>query len=128
MCADPITVRCSLLFTLLGAWSGDKWLSKLTISQYRLRKKSVLTFSESGHFPGPARHVLICKCSLRISRLYLCLIRQQMLKHAGMLDQQPAMIPSFHGSLELQWRDWLARETQNRYVLKNRIDITGMQL
>ncbi|KAK6841719.1 hypothetical protein PG987_002579 [Apiospora arundinis] len=78
MCADPITVRCSLLFTLLGAWSGDKWLMDISLGQ---------------------------------RGMYL-----SMLKHAGMLDEQPAMIPNFHGSLELQWRDWLARETQNRLV------------
>ncbi|KAK7908251.1 hypothetical protein PG985_015554 [Apiospora marii] len=78
MCADPITVRCSLLFTLLGAWSGDKWLMDISLGQ---------------------------------RGMYL-----SMLKHAGMLDAQPAMIPNFHGSLELQWRDWLARETQNRLV------------
>ncbi|KAK8049345.1 hypothetical protein PG994_011075 [Apiospora phragmitis] len=78
MCADPITVRCSLLFTLLGAWSGDKWLMDISLGQ---------------------------------RGMYL-----SMLKHAGMLDAQPAMIPNFHGSLELQWRDWSARETQNRLV------------
>ncbi|KAI1345076.1 hypothetical protein F5Y15DRAFT_422156 [Xylariaceae sp. FL0016] len=39
-----------------------------------------------------------------------------MLKHAGMLESQPSMIPSFNSSTsaELQWRSWLHRETQNR--------------
>ena len=41
-----------------------------------------------------------------------------MLKHAGMLDPQPAMIPTLNSSTsaELQWRSWLHRESQNRYV------------
>lgn len=80
MCADPIALRCALLFTLLGAWSGDKWLMDISLGQ---------------------------------RGMYL-----SMLKHAGMLESQPAMIPSFHGSTttELQWRAWLHRETQNRLV------------
>jgi hypothetical protein len=41
-----------------------------------------------------------------------------MLKHAGMLEPQPSMIPTFNSSTstELQWRAWLHRETQNRLV------------
>ncbi len=41
-----------------------------------------------------------------------------MLKHAGMLEAQPSMIPTFNNtsSPELQWRAWLHREAQNRYV------------
>jgi hypothetical protein len=44
-----------------------------------------------------------------------------MLKHAGMLDPQASMIPTFQGSTstELQWRAWLHRETQNRYIMKS---------
>ena len=40
-----------------------------------------------------------------------------MLKHAGMLEPQPSMVPNL-GSLngELQWRSWLHRESQNRLV------------
>ncbi len=39
-----------------------------------------------------------------------------MLKHAGMLDSQPSIIPAFNDltSVELEWRTWLQRETQNR--------------
>lgn len=33
MCADPIALRCALLFTLLGAWSGDKWLMDIAMGQ-----------------------------------------------------------------------------------------------
>jgi hypothetical protein len=41
-----------------------------------------------------------------------------MLKHAGMLEPQPSMIPTFNStaSAELQWRAWLHRELQNRLV------------
>ncbi|ORY65289.1 transcription factor Cmr1 [Pseudomassariella vexata] len=80
MCADPIALRCALLFTLLGAWSGDKWLMDIAMGQ---------------------------------RGMYL-----SMLRHAGMLESQPSMIPSFQGSTstELQWRTWLHRETQNRLV------------
>ncbi|KAB5511201.1 hypothetical protein GE09DRAFT_727001 [Coniochaeta sp. 2T2.1] len=31
--ADPITLRCAFLFTLLGAWSGDKWLMDIAMGQ-----------------------------------------------------------------------------------------------
>lgn len=39
-----------------------------------------------------------------------------MLKHAGMFEPQPSMIPSSNPSAntELQWRSWLQRESQNR--------------
>lgn len=42
----------------------------------------------------------------------------QMLKHAGMLERRADMIPVFDNSMstELQWRDWLHRERQNRYA------------
>lgn len=33
LCADPITLQCSLLSTLLGAWSGDKWLMDIAMGQ-----------------------------------------------------------------------------------------------
>lgn len=33
MCADPTVLRCALLFTLLGAWSGDKWLMDIAMGQ-----------------------------------------------------------------------------------------------
>ncbi|KAK7754701.1 hypothetical protein SLS62_003258 [Diatrype stigma] len=33
MCADPIVLRSALLFTLLGAWSGDKWLMDIAMGQ-----------------------------------------------------------------------------------------------
>ena len=31
--ADPIALRCALLFTLLGAWSGDKWQMDIAMGQ-----------------------------------------------------------------------------------------------
>ncbi|KAK0720628.1 hypothetical protein B0H67DRAFT_643861 [Lasiosphaeris hirsuta] len=78
--ADPIALRCALLFIVLGAWSGDKWLMDIAMGQ---------------------------------RGMYM-----SMLKHAGMLDPQPAMIPTFNSSTsaELQWRSWLHRESQNRLV------------
>ncbi|EOO02704.1 putative transcription factor cmr1 protein [Phaeoacremonium minimum UCRPA7] len=78
--ADPIALRCALLFTLLGAWSGDKWQMDIAMGQ---------------------------------RGMYL-----SMLKHAGMLEPQPSMIPTFNNttSTELQWRSWLHREAQNRLV------------
>lgn len=33
LCADPIVLRCALLFTMLGAWSGDKWHMDIAIGQ-----------------------------------------------------------------------------------------------
>ncbi|KAJ8123569.1 hypothetical protein ONZ43_g516 [Nemania bipapillata] len=33
MCADSTVHRCALLFTLLGAWSGDKWLMDIAMGQ-----------------------------------------------------------------------------------------------
>ncbi|KAI1805183.1 hypothetical protein F4811DRAFT_236598 [Daldinia bambusicola] len=80
MCADPTALRCALLFTLLGAWSGDKWLMDIAMGQ---------------------------------RGMYL-----SMLKHAGMFEAQPCMIPTFTSSTnaELQWRSWLHRESQNRLV------------
>ncbi|KAI1327238.1 hypothetical protein F5Y16DRAFT_200999 [Xylariaceae sp. FL0255] len=33
MSADPTVLRCALLFTLLGAWSGDKWLMDIAMGQ-----------------------------------------------------------------------------------------------
>ncbi|TPX15731.1 uncharacterized protein E0L32_000065 [Thyridium curvatum] len=78
--ADPIVLRCALLFTLLGAWSGDAWLMNIAMGQ---------------------------------RGMYL-----SMLKHAGMLDQQPSMIPTLSTatSPSLQWRSWLQRESRNRLV------------
>ncbi|KAH7326236.1 hypothetical protein B0I35DRAFT_474907 [Stachybotrys elegans] len=31
--ADPIALKCAMLFTLLGAWSGDKWLMDIAMGQ-----------------------------------------------------------------------------------------------
>jgi len=31
--ADPVALRCALLFTILGAWSGDKWLMDISMGQ-----------------------------------------------------------------------------------------------
>ena len=76
--ADPVALRCALLFIVLGAWSGDKWLMDIAMGQ---------------------------------RGMYI-----SMLKHAGMLEPQPSMIPSFNNvtSAEIQWRSWLHREAQNR--------------
>jgi hypothetical protein len=78
--ADPIALRCALLFIVLGAWSGDKWLMDIAMGQ---------------------------------RGMYI-----SMLKHAGMLEPQSSMIPTFNNSssTELQWRAWLHRESQNRYA------------
>ncbi|RXG45628.1 hypothetical protein VDGE_00194 [Verticillium dahliae] len=78
--ADPVALRCALLFTTLGAWSGDKWLMDIAMGQ---------------------------------RGMYL-----SMLRHAGMLEIQPSMVPVPKGttSSELQWRAWLHRELQNRLV------------
>ncbi|KAF2966956.1 hypothetical protein GQX73_g6611 [Xylaria multiplex] len=80
LCADPTVHRCSLLFTLLGAWSGDKWLMDISMGQ---------------------------------RGMYL-----SMLKHAGMFEAQPSIIPSFNNptSLELAWRSWVDQEIKNRLV------------
>ncbi|KAG7120208.1 Transcription factor PfmaH like protein [Verticillium longisporum] len=78
--ADPVALRCALLFTTLGAWSGDKWLMDIAMGQ---------------------------------RGMYL-----SMLRHAGMLEIQPSMVPvpKSTTSSELQWRAWLHRELQNRLV------------
>jgi Fungal Zn(2)-Cys(6) binuclear cluster domain len=31
--ADPVALRCALLFTILGAWSGDKWQMDISMGQ-----------------------------------------------------------------------------------------------
>lgn len=53
----------------------------------------------------------------------------QMLKHAGMFESQPSMIPSFNRSTnsELQWRSWLHRESQNRYVIISATAFSSIQ-
>lgn len=33
LCADPTVLRCALLFTMLGAWSGDKWHMDIVMGQ-----------------------------------------------------------------------------------------------
>ncbi|SPQ22250.1 763feecf-684d-45ed-b453-ca1c07042ab7 [Thermothielavioides terrestris] len=78
--SDPIALRCALLFIVLGAWSGDKWLMDIAMGQ---------------------------------RGMYM-----SMLKHAGMLDPQPSMMPTIHDSTgaELEWRAWVQRETRNRLV------------
>ncbi|KAK0638790.1 hypothetical protein B0T16DRAFT_231356 [Cercophora newfieldiana] len=79
--ADPTALRCALLFIVLGAWSGDKWLMDIAMGQ---------------------------------RNMYM-----SMLKHAGMLEPQAPMIPNFSSAStapELEWRQWLQRESQNRLV------------
>ncbi|KAG7142960.1 Transcription factor PfmaH like protein [Verticillium longisporum] len=82
--ADPVALRCALLFTTLGAWSGDKWLMDIAMGQ---------------------------------RGMYL-----SMLRHAGMLEIQPSMVPvpKSTTSSELQWRAWLHRELQNRQHLTSK--------
>lgn len=96
--ADPIALRCALLFTHLGAWSGDKWLMDIAMGQ----RGMYLSVSQ------------IAAPSLANESI---LISTQMLKHAGMLERQSSMIPTFNDSTsaELQWRAWSHRESQNRY-------------
>ncbi|KAJ1326731.1 Zinc finger C2H2 type protein [Microdochium nivale] len=79
MSADPTALQCALLFTLLGSWSGDKWLMDIAMGQ---------------------------------RGMYL-----SMLKHAGMFETQPTIVPYLNSSLDnadFQWRSWLHREAQNR--------------
>jgi hypothetical protein len=33
LCADPVVLSCALLFTVLGAWSGDKWHMDIVMGQ-----------------------------------------------------------------------------------------------
>lgn len=33
LCADPAVLRCALLFTMLGAWIGDKWHMDIVMGQ-----------------------------------------------------------------------------------------------
>lgn len=33
LCADPIVLRCAMLFTMIGAWSGDKWHMDIVMGQ-----------------------------------------------------------------------------------------------
>lgn len=33
LCANPVVLRCALLFTMLGAWSGDKWHMDIVMGQ-----------------------------------------------------------------------------------------------
>jgi hypothetical protein len=45
MCADPTALRSALLFTLLGAWSGDKWLMDIAMGQRGMYLSVSNTFS-----------------------------------------------------------------------------------
>ncbi|KAH7026271.1 uncharacterized protein B0I36DRAFT_247834 [Microdochium trichocladiopsis] len=86
MSADLTALQCAALFTMAGAWSGDKWLMDIAMGQ---------------------------------RGMYL-----SMLKHAGMFDAQPSMIPALNQpptNVELQWRSWLQRETQNRQKRPHRL-------
>lgn len=97
--ADPIALRCALLLTHLGAWSGDKWQMDIAMGQ----RGMYLSVSEMATFG-----------------MGLVTNKFQMLKHAGMMEPQPSMIPTFNdSSTELQWRAWLNREAQNRYVFSD---------
>jgi hypothetical protein len=45
--ADPIALRCALLFTLLGSWSGDKWLMDIAMGQ----RGMYMAVSRTNRFP-----------------------------------------------------------------------------
>lgn len=55
MCADPIVLRSALLFTLLGAWSGDKWLMDIAMGQrgmyLSVSDGLVMESSDTSHLP-----------------------------------------------------------------------------
>ncbi|KAK4191189.1 hypothetical protein QBC35DRAFT_23737 [Podospora australis] len=78
--ADPTVLRCALLFIVLGAWSGDKWLMDIAMGQ---------------------------------RGMYI-----SMIKYAGMLNPQPAMIPVVENPSNAanQWHAWVERESRNRLV------------
>ncbi|KFY13633.1 hypothetical protein V492_03134 [Pseudogymnoascus sp. VKM F-4246] len=80
LCADPTVLRCALLFTMLGAWSGNKWHMDIVMGQ---------------------------------RGMYLT-----MLKHAGMLEPPDISVPrlSMSSNVDVQWRAWVAAETQSRLV------------
>jgi hypothetical protein len=49
--ADPTALRCALLFLVLGAWSGDKWLMDIAMGQ---RGMYMSVSGESGTYSKPA--------------------------------------------------------------------------
>ena len=53
LAADPIILRCALLFMTLAAWSGDKW--QMDVSDFRTR--SVIIHLQALDLDGPTRHV-----------------------------------------------------------------------
>lgn len=96
--ADPIALRCALLFTHLGAWSGDKWLMDIAMGQRGM-------------------YLSVSWIYFRLIPSYVFLLTpEKMLRHAGMLEPQPSMIPTFNDSTstELRWIAWTQRESQNR--------------
>jgi len=117
--ADPTALRCALLFTLLGAWGGDKWQMDIAMGQRGMY------LAVSNQYPWqPAK--LIRFRTLWLIR-FSCV---QMLKHAGMLEPQPSMIPILNDpkSIVPQWHTWTRRESQNRFVSRDPVRLRDQSL
>lgn len=94
--ADPVVLRCALLFTILGAWSGDAWHMNIAMGQ-----RGMYLAVSSDHPLNAAETD-----------------SRQMLKHAGMLEPSPPVsISTDAASIELRWRAWQEQESKSRYVL-----------
>ncbi|KAI0100157.1 hypothetical protein GGR51DRAFT_372800 [Nemania sp. FL0031] len=63
MCADSTVHRCALLFTLLGAWSGDKWLMDIAMGQ---RGMYLEMLKHAGMFESQPSTVLSIEPSINI--------------------------------------------------------------
>jgi hypothetical protein len=59
--ADPLVLTCALLFTRLGAWSGDKWLMDIAMGQ-RGMYMSVRHSRNSPHIDRLIFNSLDCRC------------------------------------------------------------------
>jgi hypothetical protein len=92
LCADPVVLRCALLFTLLGA-----------------TKQMDIIMGQRGMY-------LAVRVFLRDSSYVEDADNSQMLKHSGMLEPQPLTLPSLRDptSFEAQWRHWQSIEGKNR--------------
>jgi hypothetical protein len=95
--ADPMILRCALLFITLGAWSGDAWHMNIAMGQRAM-------------YLAVSFHQKIESSVCRTSTDEL-----QMLKHAGMMETSLSMsIPSDSSSTELRWRAWQQQESRSR--------------
>lgn len=96
--ADPVALRCALLFTLLGSWSGDKWLMDIAMGQ----RGMYMSVSLTNHFERSEKYVINTAA--------------QMLKHAGMLEpQSPPVLDLSSDNIKVQQEAWISREARNRY-------------